>query len=797
MAQGSLQMMLLTAFAHRGGIDAIVKTASNFSAAFDELDPTATTAKLEQVHVFSGLKVALGLLQSLVSTRVVFDSPQTAQLTSRDKPTSSEDYFDPHQFLVRLRLAILPFVRNIWQSSWLLNAPVAVARSVIHTILSIMDSEPEIKPAVTAAPVHISTSQAAPGVPVPRPPPPPERIQQLVDMGFSAHAATEALRRCHNNTSFAAEFLLTHPGAFAAPPPPPPAAAPAAEPAAEASGAVPAAAAAEGDAAGVPAVQPAAEAAAQPGADVDMADDSPEALAAKEKEQELERAREKEREACWEDHRPQLNEARKALTGDLCKRALELADRYESLVYDIKPAFVNSTGAIESITKETAALISEAFATKVSQVNVRLRLLSLILHDGPPSLVAEKDLAAQVMDLVLKLVPAAEDVKTSRPVWLPSQLHVAEALLILTESLNQVDYLPADVATDFPASVELFQGPAFNEARSALFEQCLALLPIAELAREEFASALRLLVILTRDYPLALDFARRGGVGLMLGHYKAAEQAHSGCQAFIAIILRHIVESPDTLREIMRRDVRQWFSSPRTKVVDVNHFIKNNRPCALRNPRIFREVVAAECVVLETYNAGVYHIMLKTVAPTATESAAAATAASETSVPPQTDAPKPDAPAVAAAEAAQSMQVDGENIQPPDFEVIESVVHHLLSELMAVGKQATHAALHLEPTPAAAGTSPVAQSTVAPAAVSTPAAAAAATPQPTDTVTPAAATAAPTATASKPQDSSDYVYACLLMQNLTELLGSYMSCKAACVSFFFLPSMHLAHGSIG
>ena len=785
MSQGSLQMMLLTAFAHRGGIDAIVRTASNFSAAFDELDPTATTAKLEQVHVFSGLKVALGLLQSLVSTRVIFDSPQTAQLTSRDKPTASEDYFDPHQFLVRLRLAILPFVRSIWRSSWLLNAPVAVARSVIHTVLSIMDSEPEIKPAVSAAPAHISASQAVPGVPVPRPPPPPDRIQQLVDMGFSAHAATEALRRCHNNTSFAAEFLLTHPGAF--PAPPPPAAVASAEPAAEANGAAPTAPA-EGEVASVPAVQPAAEAAAPPSADVDMVDDSPEALAAKEQEKEQERAREKERKACWEDRRPQLNEARTALTGDLCKRALELADRYESLVYDIKPAFVDSIDAIDSITKETAALIPDAFNTKVTQVNVRLRLLSLILHDGPPSLVADKDLAAQVMNLVLKLVPSAEDAKTSRPVWLPSQLHVAEALLILTESVNKIEYLPAESATGTPASVELFQGPAFVDARRALFEQCLALLPIAGLAREEFASALRLLVILTRDYPLALDFARRGVIGLMLGHYKAAEQAHSGCQAFIAIILRHIVESPDTLREIMRRDVRQWFTSPRTKVVDVNHFIKNNRPCALRDPRIFREVIAEECVILETYSAGVHHITLKSAAPTATKAAAGA---AESSAATQAEAAKPDAAAAILADPAHSMQVDGDTVQPPDFEVIESVVHHLLSELMAVGKQATYAALHPEPAPATMTTNSIALTAAAASSTASASSAAPAAPQPADAAAPATATAAALPEpASKPQDSSDYVYACLLMQNLTELLGSYMSCKAACVLLLLLISSH-------
>lgn len=778
MAQGSLQMMLLTAFAHRGGVDAIVRTASGFSAAFDELDPAASTTKLEQVHVFSGLKVALGVLQSLVSTRVIFDSPQTAQLTSRDKPTSSEDYFDPHQFLVRLRFAILPFVRSIWQSSWLLNAPVAVARSVIHTILSIMDSEPEIKPVQAAAPVHVSTSQAAPGIPIPRPPPPPERIQQLVDMGFSAHAATEALRRCHNNTSFAAEFLLTHPGAFPAPPPPAAAAAaPAASAAPEAEASV---AATPGVATATPTVQSAAANTALPGADVDMVDDSPEALAAKAKEKEEESAREKEREACWEDRRPQLDEVRLALKDDLCKRALELADRYESLVYDIKPAFVNSTSAIESIAKETAALIPDAFADKVSQVNVRLRLLSLILHDGSPSLVAEKDLAAQVMDLVLKLVPAKADVESSRPIWLPSQLHVAEALLILTENVNKVEYLPADAATGTSASVELFQGPAFTDARTALFEQCLALLPITELAREEFASALRLLVILTRDYPLALDFARRGGVGLMLSHYKTAEQAHSGCQAFIAIILRHIVESPETLREIMRRDVRQWFTSPRTKVVDVNHFIKNNRPCALRDPRIFREVIAEECVILETYNTGVYHITLKSAAPTETEVAAAAVPASiEASAPAPVDDNKASAPASAPVDTL--MHVDGDGAQQPDFEVIESVVHHLLSELMAVGKQATYAALHPEPAPTVATTiSDVALTAAAPA--TPPSSTAASAPaQPADVAAPAAADPAPPVSSSKSQDSSDYVYACLLMQNLTELLGSYMSCKAACV----------------
>lgn len=764
MSQGSLQVMLLHDFVQQGGIDAVVRTASNFSAAFDELNPSSSSsAKLEQVHVFSGLKVALGLLQSLVSAKVVFESPQTTSLASRDKPVTSEDYFDPYQFLIRLRLAILPFVKSIWQSSWLLTAPVAVSRSVIHTILSIMDSAPEVKPATTGfVPAsQLPGAHVAPGAPVPRPPPPPERIQQLVDMGFSTHAATEALRRCHNNTGIAAEYLLTHPGAFAAPPPAPVPAPAAPVPAAEA-------------AAGAAASDPAAT------GDVDMTDESPESVAERKKEKEEQEAKQKEaekaQEELWRDRRPELDEARKDLRDNLTKRALELADRYESLVYDIKPAFVNSTEAIDSITAETQSFSDAiAFGSTLSQVkvDVRLRLLALILHDGPASLVADVDRAQKVMDLIVGFAQRSS-AQEGRPVWLPSQLHVAEALLILTENITHVDYLPADAALDKPSTISLFQGPAFVEARSALFKLCLSLLPKTDLSREQFASALRLLVILTRDYQLALKFARQGGVHQMLAHYKTSQQAHSGCQAFIAIILRHVVESPDTLKEIMSRTIKQWLGQPRTKVVDVQLFIKNNRSIALRNPQLFKEVVEAECVIIETFNAGIYHITLKT--PPAAESTKDAQAK-------DADGVKSDATPSTAKTApppsedlSSSMQVDNDVTTSPDFEVIESVVHHLLSELQSVGKQAVKLALRSQdPTPEKPTTVAPASTSVGQADVTSAAPAAASA---SADVVPTPGSVAPGAMTTS-DENSNYVYTCLLMQNLTELLGSYMSCKTA------------------
>lgn len=654
--------MFLSTFERRGGVQALVDMTARFAKAFNELDSSDQVLHIDHVPIFSGLKVTLSLLQLLVSSKVLFESVQTGSITTKDRKAIADEDFEPHRFLVKLRATVFPFIREVWTSTWLESAPISVIRSVIQALLRIMDADSEERlepvPSAGISLVNMPAIQA-------RPPPPAERIQQLVDMGFTASAAHQALVRCHNNTSLATEFLLSHPGVFDAPAPP------AAEAAASETSA-----AASGDAE-----------MALPGNEENRAQEqeSQEEASPSAASQSKDKGKEKESAVSrWEeDRRPQLSTEREALRPELAKRALGLADKYEDLVADIKPAFIRSKDAVRLLVEQTVPLKAQAFGESTGQMVVRLRLLATVVHEDPSAFKDDAQLVEQTMSLIVSLLPSptVKEDKSNRPKWLPYQLLVAEGLFIMSEDIVEV---PLDENNTSPssASPNLFTGPSFAEARQTLFDRCVEIVEEDGLSREEISAALQVLVLLTRDHALAVEFAQRGGVASAMKVFKASEKrSTSGCQHFISPILRHIVEEPQALVTLMQREIRQWFTSPsRTKVVDVTHFVKNNKQIALRNPALFLEAVASECVLVQpTPLTGNHHIKLR---PSA-----------------ETDAKTEDKPAAESSQvvvdAGGEMQVDEPTLSEPSAsmgsEVLESMVHQLLNELTIAGKQAVAA----------------------------------------------------------------------------------------------------------
>jgi E3 ubiquitin-protein ligase HUWE1 len=147
---------------------------------------------------------------------------QTLLLVTQDKKETDPKYFEPQDFLVKMRLAVLPFVRELWEAPWLVHAPLSVCKSVVQTMLELMageNEEPKGESAsdVLAASVGLGVIHRHIG-------PDENCICQLCDMGFPRSAAERALAHTWNNVSAATEYLLAQPLPF--PPEPEPEAAP-------------------------------------------------------------------------------------------------------------------------------------------------------------------------------------------------------------------------------------------------------------------------------------------------------------------------------------------------------------------------------------------------------------------------------------------------------------------------------------------------------------------------------------------------------------------------------------------
>ena len=605
------------------------------------IEERSDVAKQELVHAYGGIKVALHLIHPLISSKALHESPQTLLIASRDKKDTDPDYFEAHNFLVRLRLAALPLLKDLWDAGWLVPAPLAVVKSVVQAVMELTGGENEEPKGDIAGEVIVGGPS-----PTARSAGPDEnRIRQVTDMGFPRSAAERALARTHNNVSAATELLLSQPFPF----PPDPEVNDSqsdVEPSEEQDEALPSndeptaiadfeeemqvgPSVAEPNSSHAPSVEPVAT---QP--------------AGKSSEQ-------------W---RKDLDEARAPLNAGIPKQALRLVDEHSSLIFDVYNAFTRPSDGLQECSVRYLADDIKAFSPFAHDVQeeplaMRCRLLALVLVDTPSSLT--QDLWTNLMEGLLALILSMEAEHLSLPKWLASHLLVTESLLTIGEQPRAIT-LPKE---NEPIPEEpISMGPSFAEARVTVFEFCLRLLAIPDLPRDDLLSALRIFVLLTRDHGVACQFVHRDGIALLFRRLKSTPVA--GSQSYIALILRHVIEDPSILKHIMKQEIKRFFAQPRTRILDVGSYVRHCNAIALRDPEIFVQVTQTLCQLQHPY-ASVHHISLK----------------SEVTPGPLEE--KKDG-------VDSDMQVDisstASAINATSTETLDNVVHFLVAELMKTSK---------------------------------------------------------------------------------------------------------------
>ncbi|KAF5393284.1 hypothetical protein D9757_000601 [Collybiopsis confluens] len=750
-ANHTVHTVQLLAFYRVGGIEAVLGVCRGLISSVDAIVPIAEEARTpaqaqELLHAFGGLKIVLHLLHTLISSKPLLESTQTNIVATKDKKDTDADYFEPHNFLVRLRVVILPLLRDIWQSSWLIKAPLGVCRSVIQAIFELVHGSDEAKTDSTAGPS--ASSFVRPNVPD------ESRIRQLTDMGFPRAAAEHALRRTHNNVPAATEILLANPftltltpltadaDADAAPAPagsgdtnegsvaedmvdlesPTPA------PTAPADNIEPALAAPADNvepalAASADNVEPSLTASADnvepsltaPAVNVEASPESPAGKTAEE----------------W---RKELDAAREPLRAGLSRKALSLVDEHVSLLFDVQAVFarpgdVHQAEAIQNIIDDIKTFSPYAYDVQEQPLANRCRLLALVLCETPSSL--SPNLRGSLMNSLLALLlsnPVSTDPgHPTIPRWLAAHLLVTEALLTLSEEPSSIsvpkegDPMPSD---------PLFTGPALTDARTMIFDFCLRLLAIPDLPSDELLSTLRLFVLLTRNVEYASQFVKRDALTMLFKRLHSAPV--TGSSSYIAIILRHVVEDRKTVRSIMQQSIKRYFASSRSKVMEVSSYLKNCSATALRDPSTFLEVTQAMCQLKSPY-APSHQIHLKEVPKESSEKSSKD--GSDT-------------------KNVLEMQVDSADSYFDSSDSIDEVMCFLAAELMKTAKTDTDL-----PVTGSNDVTSVTESSSAEAASS------------------------PAKDTTLSEAKIQHQYMCFLMQCMTELLFSYDSCKVAFLSY--------------
>ena len=123
---------------------------------------------------------------------------------------------------------------------------------------------------------------------------------------------------------------------------------------------------------------------------------------------------------------------------------------------------------------------------------------------------------------------------------------------------------------------------------SELIKSCVGLLSIPA-DPDTLHAAMRLCLRLTRHFQHAESFASLGGVKLLLNLSQSS--AFSGFLTIATLLLRHLIEEPDTLHHTMEKVVRAYTgpsAAPSTK--EFHFLMRVLAPAACRDVRLFSEV---------------------------------------------------------------------------------------------------------------------------------------------------------------------------------------------------------------
>lgn len=762
----------------------------------------------------TGLKTCLDIFDILTSAKSVVGAPQSMHMKSHDP--GKAHYFVPAQALLEFRMEALPLVRDIWSSDYADQA----SRDVVHKLVSILkhvlqgDSEEDAvqtqtgHPKVTAAIRRTFLVDS-------------KRLQELKDEGFDADLAKEALYRTnttHQSHSISAareycQAILANPHRRRLEVPSasdlpittretPVTASPAGAPSTLPVGPIEDAlaqvinsASADSEMEGVPTTSPAETARTQTSGTsaMDLSNILNASDEAVPKSSTFDKA---------PPHAPysveSIDAERESIRDDLAERCNNVLNSHQDMVFEL-------ADLISSATKKLSAEDTTLFWQSTSDLLVN-SLLSM-QADGEVTEAEGKQIAAAA-HLIALLINDKEVFKTALGVFqenfdgMLSFLKlgstttgkgddpypwVASILLLIEQMLSQ-DSEPAEISWDSPRDLDaevsapiLTQRSTVSvEQKQELFAALLDCLPRVGKDKSMALSIARVLVMLTRQREIASALAEKRNLQrLFLMVKQLGAGVSKGFLSSFMLILRHIVEDDETLKQIMRSEIQAAFTGRNAaRSLDVSAYTRELPHLAIRSPDVFVEV-SNEMLKFSSWqpNTPGSPLALKDLPSTAEQSDEISHDQA-----PEEATPDPAGKAAVSVEGADSQVSGGKSkpadIKPPVVENPDGVIHFLLSELLSykdVEDKDLPASARAEPD---ASGSALADAPVVPTiAPEFPASSGDESPAGQNS------TSKPERQRFKPEDHPIFIYRCFLLQCLVELLHSYNRTKVEFINF--------------
>ncbi|TVY39925.1 E3 ubiquitin-protein ligase [Lachnellula occidentalis] len=623
--------LVLQAFKDRDGFESVNRILETFTREIQSRPPVkAASLDKESVLWFSriGAGDILSLYSQLVTGKNVTEAQQTVAIATRNERDRTRlDNFSPPQFLVELRMAVLPVARRLWQSSeFIERAPDSTCERLIEVIRIIVGADSEAN----------ASRRSDKVVPPAKVPPKTfkisdDHVSALVEGHFyDRELAIEALYRCNNNPTSASEYCREIvqgegrrnpiPEGDIAPTPDP---TEASKPRTGASTGTSTPdslyqAAATDSRANIPTIVDSLNQIVTPSGNEEPAapqnfdsllnqftqntevasrPSSSSTPAPKESPPAVEESTTKQ--VTVDD----LTEEREALREDLIDKCLDVINAHGEVTFevaDLIKTVINKSSDPPGQRKNAGttlviALMSFAGEEDLRAIGTKIaayaNLLALMLQDRLFYAETLGDLKENLSTLLSFIRFSDNHTSEDESPW------IAQILLVI-EMLLCEDARPRKTRWTTPTSEDdTLEGPVLETAepsvpeaeRLELFDKVLDILPRIGKDERLALAVLRILVILTRSRPMAQALSDKKNIQrLFVMAKQLAGVSSSRIQGPLMLILRHCIEDDETIKQVMRAEIKAWFEGPRTqRTVIPSTYLQGLCNTAVRQPELF------------------------------------------------------------------------------------------------------------------------------------------------------------------------------------------------------------------
>ena len=646
--------MTLQAFQNQGGLNGIKELLEVF---FEEVKRISATPELldqnsdgagRLASAYGGIKIILTFYTQIVTSKYITDSSQTQAMSSHDRDREHLNYFSPNQFLVELRMAVLPVVRSVWESDFADRASSSILRCLIEILRTVLEGEHEQGAFKRSDKIPVRSKAPYKPFTISH-----DKLENLKSKGIEATLAREALYRCVNNREAAEEYCKAHselPRVPRAPIPfydeekekdkdktPSPVRTPRRE---DSEATVP-----DGDnrSTAGPMSLPST---ASPDRDPDAVPDSDPDLQVEVENENSNQPSDTiipppppapespplidleggERMTMSIDnllttptstpakeeaiHSPvvtieDLDDERSAVRENLIDRALDVLNVHADVTFELSDLITTAASKAQNAStmrKEWGETLIQALTSFQAEDDLLLagkkiasyaNLLAIVLQDKSFYEASLEELRANFSQLLsfIKIFPGHESEETNT--WIGQILLVLEKLLAEDVQPQQIKWTPPS-SDDDPADETIveIEGPLVPyEDKAKLFELLVEVLPHIGKDESLALSVTRILVILTRNRDISNMLSEKPSLQRLFVMMKQLAGCESEkLQSAFMLVLRHIIEDDETIRQIMRSEIVSNFETRPSRPTDTTTYVRHMSHLVLRSPTIFVEI---------------------------------------------------------------------------------------------------------------------------------------------------------------------------------------------------------------